>query len=91
MSHLGLRDDGAVLRGGLVQGGEGRGQDERVGPEQARQVAAGDVVLLPLHHHGVHHVEDVPGQPHRAVQRGERGALVAQRQRGAAVGQEVKP
>ena len=90
-THLRLGDDGTVLWGRLVQGGEGRGQDERVGSEQASQVAAGDVVLLPLHHHRVHHVEHVPGQPHGAVQRGERGALVTQRQGGAAVGQEVEP
>lgn len=90
-SHLGLGDDGTVLWGGLVQSGEGRGQDEGVGSGQAGQVAAGDVVFFPLHHHRVHHMENVPGQPNCAAQRGERGTLVTQRQRSTAIGQEVKP
>lgn len=91
MSHLCLGDDGTVLWRRLVQRGEGRGQDEGVGSDEACKVAAGDVVLFPLHHHRVHHVEDVPGEPHGAVQRGERGALVTQSQRGSAVRQEVEP
>lgn len=90
-SHLGLGNNGTVLWGALVESGEGRGQDEGVGPDQAGEVAAGDVVFFPFHHHCVHHMENVPGQPHGTVHRGERSTLVTQRQRGAAIGQEVKP
>lgn len=90
-SHLGFRDDGTVLRRGLVQSGKRRGQEEGAGPDQASQRAAGDVVLFSLHHHRVHHVENVAGQPHCTMQGGERGSLIMQRQRSTSIGQEVKP
>lgn len=89
--HLRLWDNGTVLWGALVQSGQGCGQDEGIGPDQAGKVAAGDVVFFPFHHHCVHHMENIPGQPYGAVQGGERSTLIAQCQRSTAIGQEVKP
>lgn len=89
--HLCLRDNGTVLWRTLVQSGQGCGQDEGIGSDQAGKVATGDVVFFPFHHHCVHHMENVPGQPYGAVQCGERSTLITQCQRSTAIGQEVKP
>lgn len=89
--YLGLRHDGILPRGSTEEGGQRGRDDDRIWPDKAAEVTAGDGVLLGLHHQGIHGVKAVPRQPHGALLAHEGGSLKVQRQRGAPVGDQVKP
>lgn len=80
-----------MLRGSAEEGGQRGGDDDRIWPDKAAEVTAGDGVLLGLHHQGVHGVKAVPRQPHGALLAHERGSLEVQGQGGAPIGDQVKP
>ena len=73
MFYLCFRNDGAVFRGRPEEGGQRRRHDDGVRPHKPAQITAGNVVLFFLHDERVHHVKDIPGDPHSVVLREEWG------------------
>lgn len=90
-SYLGLGHNGILSRGGTEEGGQWGGNDDRIRPDKAAEVTAGDGVLLCLHHQSVHGIEAIPWQPHGALLAHERGPLEVQGQGGATIGDQVEP
>lgn len=89
--YLGLRHNGVRCRGSAEEGGQRRGDDDWIWPDEATEVTAGDGVLLGLHYQGVHGIETVPRQPHRALLAHERGSLEVESQGRTPIGNQVKP
>lgn len=90
-SYLGLGHNGILSWGGTEEGGQRGGNDDRIRPDKATEVTAGDGVLLCLHHQSVHGVKAIPRQPHGALLAHERGPLKVQRQGGTTIGDQVEP
>lgn len=90
-SYLGLGHNGVRCRGSAEEGGQRGRDDDRIRPNKATEVTAGDGVLLRLHYQGVHGIKAIPRQPHRALLAHERCPFKVQSQRGTPVGNQVKP
>lgn len=89
--YLGLRHNGVRRRGSAEEGGQRRGDDDRIRPDKATEVTAGDGVLLRLHDQGVHGIEAVPRRPYCALLAHERGSLKVKSQGRTPIGNQVKP
>lgn len=89
--YLGLGHNGVRCRGSAEEGGQRGRDDDRIRPDKATEVTAGDGILLSLHYQGVHGIKAVPRQPHCALLAHERCPFKVQSQRGTPVGNQVKP
>lgn len=89
--YLCLGDDGAVFRRRPEEGGQWRRHNDGTRPHKPAEVTAGNIVLFFLHDKGIHHIEDIPGNPHSVVLSEERGTLKHQGERGTTICHQVKP